>query len=119
MCSVPQSWPAGQAVDDVIAPALAHAPARGAVGNRPAQGGKRLFPVPCPACAVLAAPVQAALEAGAGVMRGDHGIYPPFRPFVGASCRSNSASARYIELLPVPISALMITELGTRSWLEL
>ena len=106
-------------MDDVIAPALAHAPARGAVARRPAQGGKRLFPLPCPACAVLAAPVHAALEAGAGVMRVDHGIYPPFRPFVGASCRSNSANAKAADDFPHPISALMMTELGTRPWLEL
>src|SRR4051794_859748 len=37
-----------------------------------------------------------------------------FCPFVGASCRNSSASARHILLLPVPISALMITEVGTR-----
>ncbi len=88
-------------MDDVIAPALAHAPARGAVvANGPEEGGKRQFPVPCPACALRTASVHAALEAGAGVMRGDHDRHPPFRPFVGASCRSSSASA-------IPIDDLM------------
>ena len=113
-------------MDDVVPPMPAHAPACGAVvATRPEHGGGNpppwveLVPVPFTVLLALATPVHPAFEARAGMMRGDHDLHPPFRPFVGASCRSNSASANPIPDLPVPISALMITELGTRPWLGL